>query len=50
MARQLEIIKIADEEWFVDERLNEVRQVKNPNEKLTIDEAIMLMHLENSLG
>lgn len=33
MATQLPIIKIGGKKYYVDERLNELRNIKNPNDR-----------------
>ena len=35
--------------WFVDERLNEAREVNNPHEFMTLDEFNTLLVIENNL-
>jgi len=37
-ARQLPIYEIDGVQWFRDKRLGEYRQVRNPHERMTLDE------------
>lgn len=36
---KLPIIEFDNKKWFLDLRLNEFRNIKNPHERLEIDEA-----------
>lgn len=36
VVRQLPIIKIGKKSYYVDQRLNEIRNVKNPNDRKAI--------------
>lgn len=39
MPRRLPTVQIGGKEYFVDERLNELRNVNNPHDRKPIDEA-----------
>jgi hypothetical protein len=46
---QLQKVNLANEDWFIDERLKEVRKVNNPFEILSFDEFRALKVIENNL-
>lgn len=36
--RMLERVEFAEKEWFIDRRLKELRNVRNPHERITFSE------------
>lgn len=46
---ELKRVKLAGESWFVDDRLQECRNVDNPNEVLSFDEFKALQFIEFNL-
>ena len=46
---ELKRIKLAGEEWFIDERLNQARNVLNPFEFMSLDEFKTLQIIEKGV-
>ena len=47
--KELKMVKLAGKEWFIDERLNQARNIKNPFEFMSIDEFNTLIVIKNNL-
>ena len=47
MTRKLETIKLGEREFFVDDKLEEFRNVENPNDSFTVDELINALNAFN---
>jgi len=47
--KELKMVKLAGKEWFIDERLNQARNIKNPFEFMSIDEFNTLLVIESNL-
>jgi hypothetical protein len=45
--RQLPIIQIGRKSYFVDQRLNEIRNIKNPHDKKDISPELIVLWLKN---
>jgi hypothetical protein len=39
MVKRLDTVRFAGKKWFIDLRLEEYRNVKNPHEKITFQDA-----------
>ena len=47
MIRKLQTVKLGEREFFVDDRLKEFRNVKNPHDSFTVDELIDALNAFN---
>lgn len=48
--KRLPIVTIGDTKWFLDERLNEARDVDNPHERVDGTEFLMLIQAAKANG
>lgn len=47
MIRKLETVRLGEREFFIDDRLEEFRNVKNPHDRFTVDELINALNAFN---